>query len=245
MNPRKQKLHGNIMAKILILILCVCALMSGQNHKKVKIAVVVSQWSGMAKKILTALNQNGMEGVILSSKAYDVNDYDGLIIPGGGDIDPARYGEKNEGSRDISLYDDDLQMDAVARFSAVEKPIMGICRGSQILNVYFGGTLHQDIQGHMQVERLVATRMRSTFRIALKQFYNGIHFHHQSIDQLGEGLVITGTDVYDGTIEGFQHENLPIYGFCWHPEDTDTSRRNIFLMFSSICNNYKKINKSY
>ena len=74
--------------------------------------------------------------------------YDGLLLAGGGDVDPAFYGEENTASNGIDRVRDEAELQLCERFADQGKPILGICRGHQLLNVYFGGSLYQHIDGH-------------------------------------------------------------------------------------------------
>ncbi|MDE6107170.1 MAG: gamma-glutamyl-gamma-aminobutyrate hydrolase family protein, partial [Oscillospiraceae bacterium] len=71
--------------------------------------------------------------------------YDGLILCGGDDVDPARFGQENRGSRDIDLDRDRAEFALIEAYLKAGKPILGICRGHQIMNIALGGTLIQDI----------------------------------------------------------------------------------------------------
>ena len=77
---------------------------------------------------------------------------DGLLLPGGGDIAPWRYGQENRSSRDVEPERDQEELALLAMFAAIKRPVLGICRGLQTINVFFGGTLLQDIQGHSAAE---------------------------------------------------------------------------------------------
>lgn len=146
---------------------------------------------------------------------------DALLLPGGGDLDPARYGQENRGSLDIDPERDALEFALVQQ--ALEKglPILGICRGSQLLNVFFGGTLHQDIPDHRATEegdRLHPSRAEDPM---LRSLY-GEEFiinssHHQAVDRPGVGLRPVQW-APDGTVEAIRHETLPVFGVQWHPE---------------------------
>ncbi len=146
---------------------------------------------------------------------------DGLLLPGGGDVDPARYGQEPQGSRGIDADRDRRELDAVGRFVAMSRPILGICRGVQLLNVWFGGTLHQDIPGHSREGDRDRLHGSVTEDAALRAVY-GERFvinsaHHQAVDRPGAGLrPVQWAD--DGTIEALRHETLPVFGVQWHPE---------------------------
>lgn len=151
-------------------------------------------------------------------------DYDGLLLCGGGDVDPMRYGEENCGSKNIVPQRDENEFAVAKAFIQAKKPILGICRGMQILNIVFGGSLYQHIataEAHSAPVDAVhaVTAVEKSY---LSQIY-GTHFsvnsaHHQAVDRLGEGLRVTLLSDSDGVVEAFEHESLPIYGVQWHPE---------------------------
>lgn len=82
------------------------------------------------------------------SALSDLSGYDGLVLPGGGDIVPALFGAENQGSRNMDESLDRIQLYLLESFVRAGKPVLGICKGLQILNVYFGGTLIQDLPPH-------------------------------------------------------------------------------------------------
>ena len=159
----------------------------------------------------------------------EMDDYAGLLLCGGNDINPAYYGEEIAGSVDIDYQRDEAEFDIAKRFVQAGKPIMGICRGYQLLNVLFGGSLEQHIEtAHRHssgtAEDLVHSVTANQGSIAAKLY--GEHFmvnsyHHQAVKKLGNGLHITMVSE-EGIIEGFEHEKFPVFGVQWHPEMDDT-----------------------
>lgn len=147
---------------------------------------------------------------------------DGLLLPGGGDVDPARYGQENRGSLGIDRERDALEFAALETALRLGIPVLGICRGCQLLNVALGGTLHQDIPDHRAisegVDRLHPSRTVDPVLIAL---YGGEFIinssHHQAVDRPGEGFRPVQW-APDGTVEAIRHESLPLFGVQWHPE---------------------------
>lgn len=91
-----------------------------------------------------ALEGSGLEG-LFSLDISQAEECDGLLLPGGGDIDPARYGQLPAGSEAPDLQRDAAELELVSRFLAWGKPMLGICRGVQLLNVALGGNLIQDL----------------------------------------------------------------------------------------------------
>ena len=137
---------------------------------------------------------------------------DGLLLPGGGDIHGALGTEE---SRVIGVFAD------------AGRPILGICRGMQALNVWFGGTLHDCVAGHQipHGDMIHPTTAEGTLAELLGASPTVNSNHHQAVDCLGRGLVVCQR-ASDGTVEGFTHRTLPILGVQWHPErQSGTLRR--------------------
>ena len=170
---------------------------------------------------LTGLGARGETGRI-----FDPSDFDGLLLPGGCDINPSRYGQEKtaEGTVDDDL--DVIQFAVLERFLAAGKPVFGICRGHQLLNVAFGGTLIQHLAGAENHTGLPgggdnAHGARIEPDTFLFRIYGGDcrvnSSHHHGVDRLGEGLR-TVMRAEDGTVEAMEHTSLPIWSVQWHPE---------------------------
>ena len=167
--------------------------------------------------------------------------FDGLVLQGGADIDPAVYGrEPAPGLGPIDSVRDEFELRLLRAFVACGKPVLGVCRGMQLINVAYGGTLHQDLLAsrvtgsrHYLPELYDAHthRLRYPAHGWMDQLFpdaseRGVSsIHHQGIDVLGEGLVAEAWSE-DGIIECIR---LPDAGFVvgvqWHPEfHDDTSQ---------------------
>lgn len=156
---------------------------------------------------------------------------DGLILPGGGDITPAFFGEKNHGSRNIDTELDILQFSAMKQFLQARRPILGICKGLQIINVAFGGNILQDIptasrhryeNGDQYHQTVIAEGSWLYALYGPQAIVNSAH--HQAIGRLGKGLSCIQQCPKDQCIEAIVHEDLPVLGVQWHPERIDQSR---------------------
>lgn len=157
---------------------------------------------------------------------------DGLLMIGGGDIDPIRY-RCNEYDLCEDVNDERDESEFLLVQAAIEAglPILGVCRGMQLINVIFGGTLHPHLSKSNFDREMHGTDARNfvdhDVAVAkgtkLYEIIGSEHVmvkskHHQGIDQLGEGLIASG-HAPDGLIEAIEHEDHPnLLGVQWHPE---------------------------
>ncbi|WP_445169679.1 gamma-glutamyl-gamma-aminobutyrate hydrolase family protein [Mycolicibacterium sp. Dal123E01] len=157
---------------------------------------------------------------------------DGLIITGGRDVDPSAYGQGAHPSTDEPDRGRDAwEFALVAAALRRHLPVLGICRGAQVLNVALGGTLHQhlpDLVGHARHQQGNAVFSTSVIRTVagsrlaglIGESTNAQCYHHQAIDRLGQGLTVSALDD-DGVIEAVE---IPGHEFVlavqWHPEET-------------------------
>ena len=162
----------------------------------------------------------------------NIDDFDGLLIPGGVDVNPKLYGQENTASVNMNDYLDEITINAIKLFYENDKAILGICRGLQILNVYFGGTLKQDIPNHKNKDHKIYIKNGNI----IFDFYGNEmvvnSIHHQCIDILGKNLIVLANSE-DGVIEAIMHENQKIIGTQFHPEKMDNGE-NIFKLFYSL-----------
>jgi putative glutamine amidotransferase len=162
----------------------------------------------------------------------------GVLFSGGADVDPSRYGDEtvHEATYGIDAERDDFELDLFHAATARDLPILGICRGIQLINVALGGTLIQDLPsqhpgaaevGHRQHERgledsaighEVFARDTDSFPIFDDHRMGVNSFHHQAIRDLAPGLVPIAYSA-DGVIEAVAAAgNRPLFGIQWHPE---------------------------
>ena len=150
---------------------------------------------------------------------------DGLVMTGGTDIDPARYGaERSEHVLEIVSARDEYELATLEAASARELPTLGVCRGLQVINVHAGGTLHQHLPEHAFVDG-PGDALTHDVAIAegsvLEQCYGAVHrvnsLHHQQVADVGALIRVTAT-APDGGIEAIEHEELPWVAVQWHPE---------------------------
>ncbi|MFM9022535.1 MAG: gamma-glutamyl-gamma-aminobutyrate hydrolase family protein [Solirubrobacterales bacterium] len=159
---------------------------------------------------------------------------DGLLVAGGSDIDPSAYGSQRDGQTGETNLERDLFEISLAR-RAVERdmPVLGVCRGMQVLNIAFGGTLVQhlpDRYGHEGHRPNPGSFAGSEHGVRLEEGSlaanvageaepSTLQHHHQGVDEVGEGLVATGWAVEDGLTEALEMPDRRfVLGVQWHPE---------------------------
>ncbi len=175
--------------------------------------------------------------------------FDGLCLPGGPDVDPLRYGatEVHPTVYGVKAEHDSLDLGLARAALALGMPIFAICRGHQVLNVAMGGSLIQHIgddvterhrfQRHETVLTdgcVAAIAMGTTNPV-------GHSVHHQAIDRLAEGLVVTGRAA-DGTIEAVETPTGWVVGVQWHPEDDaadSPEQQRLFDSFVGACSAWR------
>lgn len=176
---------------------------------------------------------------------------DGLLLSGGEDIDPFHYGQTpTEKCGEINKIRDRVELKMLEAFLATGKPVFGICRGVQLMNAYFGGTLHQDIQeiagcrhedwlrkntGNHTVILCPDTKLSAIMGVE-KCLVNSLH--HQAVDRAAPVLTVCAVSE-DGIIEAVEH---PDHKFCigvqWHPEHMSAfsaQQRRLFRAFTDAC----------
>ena len=198
---------------------------------------------------IDALKENDIE-VIATLDVDEAIKCDGLLLPGGGDIDPVYYGEEMNGSDEPDRELDKAQRDILDAFVKAKKPILGICRGMQLINIYFGGSLHQDLvtrdihtrkNGNDSIHSVKSVEEGNLFEKFYGKTFNINSAHHQGAKKIGKGLkeVLRSEN---GVCEAVIHEELPIIATQFHPERMSYKQRRddavvgeeIFKYFKSL-----------
>jgi len=176
-----------------------------------------------------------IELVTAASPTSHSADFDGILLAGGEDVDPVLYGEeKMYENVKVNRARDDFELRLLADAETAALPVFGICRGLQLINVKFGGTLHQDLNSDADVEfehRQAEGRDELTHVVtvsdpesrlgqALQGHCNVNSFHHQAIEHIGHGLRITARSE-DDVIEAVESADGSRYlvAVQWHPEE--------------------------
>ena len=197
----------------------------------------VAHWV-MSREVMVLMIPSVSGDGIVHRSSLRLSDYpqylDGLVLQGGADISPQSYGEQPQrpdwaGDRLRDAY----EMELLHEFMEAGKPVLGICRGAQLINVAHGGTLYQDIATqydkpaihlHDDYDKYAhAIEWEATSGLAKlypEQTGGGVvSIHHQAIKALGKGLRVEARSVGDGLIEAVRLEGRPyVLGVQWHPE---------------------------
>ena len=222
----------------------------------------VTRWPeggyGVPSPYIDAVRRAGARTLIVSPGEPNdpeeiLKSFDGLVLVGGGDVDPARYGAEPDLEHNYGVEHDrdELEIGLLLAADRLRIPTLAICRGMQVMNVAFGGTLHQhlpDLPGLLEhgipvadtlatheVTPVPGSRLSATTKSGPLMCSS---HHHQGVDRLGDDLVATGHSP-DGLVEAIelrpndpQDVHLPwMVGVQWHPEDTansDPAQRSLF-----------------
>ena len=170
--------------------------------------------------------------------------FDALLLVGGGDVEPVRYGadERHPAVYGVDPQRDQLEIDLIRHADRSELPTLAICRGVQVVNVAFGGTLHQHLPdvprldqhrfpaGHSfqhEVKVAEGTRLAEAAGSVALQCLSA---HHQGVDEVGDGLVPVGWSG-DGLVEALERDHGWMVAVQWHPEETaadDPTQQSLF-----------------
>ena len=223
----------------------------GAAMRKMKILLSVG---GNDQNYIDAIEALGAEAVAKYSPEVDT-DYDGLILCGGADMHPSYYGEEICGSVGMDLARDEAEVALLQAYATAGKPILGICRGHQLINVFFGGSLYQDIaeselhkrQNDKDNAHVVSAVEGSILAELYGESFSVNSAHHQAIKELGAGL--RATAYWNGQyIEAIEHGGLPILAVQWHPErmcfknkrEDTVCGADIIKYFVDLCASYTK-----
>ncbi len=195
----------------------------------------------LPRSYVEAVQHAGGMAVMLQPDSASVEDpgqvlelIDGLLLAGGADIDPSCYGQQPREETAVTTPERDVFEIALAR-AAIERdlPVLGICRGMQLINVACGGTLEQHLPerfGHHEHRRVLGSfdgadhdvELRAetlAMRVVGEASHATKSHHHQGVDELGEGLIVSGTSAMDELPEAIELPDRSfVLGVQWHPE---------------------------
>jgi putative glutamine amidotransferase len=209
--------------------------------------VQVLRFSGtiMAEAIGEAVWAAGGEPLVLhgpdADPAAEIKErlarFDGVLLPGGGDLDPARYGEEPGPQAEPPVpHDDDLDLGVARAVLELGLPALAICRGMQVLNVALGGTLVQHLAPGAVEHRDSLHDVTATGwlrEVAGRDRFRVSSYHHQAVDRLGSGLRVVGR-ADDGCVEALAHQAGNVLAGQWHPEDLHAESPTDHALFADL-----------
>ena len=163
---------------------------------------------------------------------------DCFLITGGNDLDPSLYHEENISAYLVDKRMDELDFKVIDYACKNKKALLGICRGLQAINVYFGGSLYQDLENkeHNKKESMqefIVNNKSRFFKDCITNESTINSYHHQGIKLLGDNLINAGESL--NLIEAIEHKDEDIYAVQWHPEKlNDDFSRNIIKRFKEL-----------
>jgi putative glutamine amidotransferase len=207
----------------------------------------VSGWDtgayGVPDSYVAALRRAGARAILLPGpEGIDLLDrVDGLLLAGGGDVNPSRYGrDPHPAVYGVDEERDEFEIDLVRAADNDRTPTLAICRGAQVVNVAFGGTLHQHLPDLGQldphqdlVHDVKVSESSRLFAASRASVLRSSSSHHQGIDLLGEDLVPVAW-AGDGLIEAVERPEGWLLAVQWHPEataDSDSAQQSLFDAF--------------
>lgn len=210
-----------------------------------------------AEAICEAVWGAGGEPIVLHGPAGDplaefptrLASFDGVLMPGGADVDPVRYGARPDPrSVEISAFQDDFDIGVTRALIEADLPVLAICRGMQILNIATGGTLLQHVdetktRHHNAIHRVTVAAGSRLHAIVGRENIDVSSYHHQAIDRLGAGLTVTGVAA-DGVVEAVEHQQSDIIAVQWHPEDRHASSDSDAALFADLVDRAHKRKES-
>lgn len=170
--------------------------------------------------------------------------FDGFLLSGGGDVHPMFYGEEPRKTEKVIPERDKFEIEIVKKCFENKKPILGICRGLQVMNVSMGGTLIQDIESYIEHKQsapynklthsIIIDKKSQLYEIFGKEELMVNSFHHQAIRKLGEELKISAK-AKDEIVEAIESEKHPFFiGVQFHPEHLFEENEIFFNLFKSF-----------
>ena len=187
------------------------------------------QWSLNRNYAEMIVRAGGIPILAINDEVIDeyVEMADGLLLSGGKDVATNLYGQEQKFDNIfVDEARDDLEWKLMDAFVPTKKPIFGICRGVQVMNAYFGGTLIQDIPGQLGgdhskgVNHEIEIKKDSILGQLFGESMLINSYHHQGLENIPDGFIATAWADAGGNklVEAIEHESLPYWSVQWHPE---------------------------
>lgn len=235
----------------------------GRPHVAVLVSLNFPDLTEPVAELVRRFTRNALVAVTRAGASYDLvdssepeqldaavergPDADALFVLGGGDIATACYGGPAgpvPNSYGVDEAADRASLALIRQYADRDLPVLGICRGSQLINVAYGGTIIPDIEDYHlhrggpdepmfldeKIEVLDGTRLASILRAGPLTVRSG---HHQAVDRVGDELVVAARAL-DGIVEGVEHQERWVLGVQFHPEDDDGSDRELMLLVDAM-----------
>lgn len=219
----------------------------------------LSNWAGqsnhdLAQQALNTIRELGGRPMVVdsSSTAQQAtgtswqDEVDAFVFLGGADVHPGFYtaGDPSQSLPGLDANADKFCLDSIRRAVDEDRPVLGICRGSQLINVAQGGTLVQHIEGHRKdigngdmafidekVELVASTKIAELLERDTMDVRSS---HHQTIDRTGDGLIVAAY-AHDNSIEAIEHRDKSwVVGLQWHPEEASANAEHRRLLFQAV-----------
>ncbi|MGY4712281.1 gamma-glutamyl-gamma-aminobutyrate hydrolase family protein [Mycolicibacterium sp. CBM1] len=200
-----------------------------------------------AEAICEAVWAAGGEPMVLHGPAADpcvdlphrLSRFDGVVLPGGADVEPQRYGaEPLPQTRAGLAFQDEFDLGVIAAVLDLGTPTLAICRGMQVLNVMLTGTLVQHIAEmstahHNSIHKVNVDKASRLYSIVGASRIEVSSYHHQALGRLGRGLRVSAT-ADDGVVEAVEHCDADVLAVQWHPEDRHTVSATDAAIFGDL-----------
>jgi putative glutamine amidotransferase len=236
---------------------------AGRPHVAVLVSLNFPDLTEPVAELVRRFTRNALEAVTAAGASYALVDSsvpdalevaradgaaaDALLVLGGGDIAAACYGGPDgpvPNSYGVDEAADRGSIELIEAYAGADRPVLGICRGSQLVNVAYGGTILPDIDDHRlhrggpgepmfldeKVEVLAGTRLAGIVGAGPLVVRSG---HHQAVDRVGEGLVVAARAL-DGIVEAVEDPVRWVLGVQFHPEDDDGGDRDLTLLVDAM-----------
>ncbi|WP_163725642.1 gamma-glutamyl-gamma-aminobutyrate hydrolase family protein [Mycolicibacterium psychrotolerans] len=207
----------------------------------------------VAEAICEAVWAAGGEPVTLHGPAADpgaelpgrLAHFDGVLLPGGADVEPERYGaDPDARTHDTVAFQDEFDLAVTRAVLELDLPALAICRGMQILNVALGGTLVQHVEEtdtvhHNAIHPVSVSAGSRLHAIVGTETIDVSSYHHQALARLAPELTATAV-ASDGVIEAAEHRRADIIAVQWHPEDRHATSSTDAALFADLVDRARK-----